>query len=64
LDNDVETCDENAGEDKNPEISSQELEPTELPVDKPSRANVLVAFTTSPNFPKPEQMWIANSMIS
>jgi len=42
LDNDVEICDENAGDDKNPEISAQELEPTEPPMDKLSHAVVLV----------------------
>jgi len=45
MDNDLDICDENAGEDgedENPEISDQEIEPTEPPVDKPSRADVRV----------------------
>jgi len=29
MDNDLEICDENAGENENPEISDQEIEPTE-----------------------------------
>jgi hypothetical protein len=50
LDNNVEVCDENAGEDKNPEISVQEIEPIEPPVDKPSRADVMAAFDTLVKF--------------
>lgn len=40
LDNDVEFCNENAGENENSEISAQELESTEPPVDKPFRDDV------------------------
>ncbi|XP_060868651.1 uncharacterized protein LOC132943645 [Metopolophium dirhodum] len=53
MDNDLDICDENAGEDgedENPEISDQEIEPTEPPVDKPSRADVLAAFDTLVKF--------------
>lgn len=50
MDNDLEVCDENAGEDENPEISEQEIEPTELLVDKPSRADVLAVFDTLVKF--------------
>ncbi|KAL4091479.1 hypothetical protein QTP88_026166 [Uroleucon formosanum] len=49
MDNDLEICDENAGEDgedENPEISDQKIEPTEPPVDKPSRTDVLAPFDT------------------
>lgn len=51
--NDLEVCDENAGkdgEDKKPEILDQEIEPTEPPVDKSSRADVLAAFDTLVKF--------------
>ncbi|CAI6374249.1 unnamed protein product [Macrosiphum euphorbiae] len=53
MDNDLDICYENAGEDgedENPEISDQEIEPTEPPVDKPSRADVLAAFDTLVKF--------------
>jgi|UniRef100_A0A2S2PY78 hypothetical protein len=49
LDNDFEICDESAGEDKNPEISAKE--PTEPPVDKPSRVDVMIGFDTRKIFP-------------
>ncbi|KAF0726894.1 Tigger transposable element-derived protein 6, partial [Aphis craccivora] len=55
IDNDLKICDENAGEDENPEISVQEIEPTEPPVDKPSRANLLAAFYTIVKFSQPMQ---------
>jgi len=41
LDNYVEVCDENAGEDENLEISAQEIEPTVPTADKSSRARLL-----------------------
>lgn len=50
MDNDLEICNENAGEDENPKISDQEIEPTEPPVDKPSRADVFAAFDTLVKF--------------
>lgn len=34
LDNDVKVTDRNAGENENPKISAEELEPTEHPMDK------------------------------
>lgn len=46
MDNNLEVCNENAVEDENPEISVQEIESTEPSVNKPSRADVLVAFDT------------------
>jgi hypothetical protein len=50
MDNDLKVCDENARDDENSKISDQEIEPTEPPVDKPCRADVLAAFDTLVKF--------------